>query len=118
MLAQKISRRAAGAGFDWDDLEGVWAKVHEEIDELKQTEPGSAEAADEIGDLLFTVVNVARKMGVDAESALRGTCAKFARRFADMERASAESGRPLDELDLDEWEELWRQAKSRESAES
>jgi tetrapyrrole methylase family protein/MazG family protein len=117
MLAQKISRRAAGAGFEWDDLDGVWDKVHEEIAELKATDPGSAEAADEIGDLLFTIVNVARKMGIDSESALRGTCAKFVRRFTDMEIASAEAGRPLGELDLDEWEELWKQAKYRESAE-
>jgi tetrapyrrole methylase family protein/MazG family protein len=116
MLAQKISRRAAGAGFEWDDLDGVWEKVDEEIDEVRATVPGSAEAAAEIGDLLFTVVNVARKMGVDAESALRGTCAKFERRFTGMETASAQAGRPLDELGADEWEELWRQAKEAESA--
>jgi tetrapyrrole methylase family protein/MazG family protein len=115
MLAQKISRRAASAGFDWEDLGGVWAKVHEEIDELKAADPGSPEAADEVGDLLFTVVNVARKMGIDAESALRGTCAKFVRRFGDMESANAGS-RALDELDLAEWEDLWRQAKAKESA--
>jgi len=116
MLAQKISRRAAGAGFDWEDVDGVWEKVHEEIDELKESEHGSPEAADEVGDLLFTVVNVARKMGVDAESALRGTCAKFVRRFSHMEAASAQEGRALDELDLAAWEELWQQAKQEESA--
>jgi len=115
MLAQKISRRAAGAGFDWEDVDGVWEKVHEEIDELRAAEHGSLEAADEVGDLLFTVVNVARKMGVDAESALRGTCAKFARRFAHMEAVSAQQGRALDELDLASWEELWQQAKQKES---
>jgi len=116
MLAQKISRRAAGAGFDWEDVDGVWAKVHEEMDELRSADRGTPEAADEVGDLLFTVVNVARKMGVDAESALRGTCAKFASRFSDMESVSAEQGRSLDELDLAAWEELWQQAKQKESA--
>lgn len=116
MLAQKISRRAASAGFDWEDVSGVWDKVHEEIDELKAAQPGSADAAAEVGDLLFTVVNVARKLGVDAESALRGTCAKFVRRFRDMEEASAERGHALDELDLAAWEELWQQAKRKEAA--
>lgn len=116
MYAQKISRRAAGAGFDWDDIDGVWAKVHEEIDELKATEAGSPEAADEVGDLLFTVVNVARKLGVDAEDALRRMCVRFERRFEDMERAVAERETDFHDLDLGEMEELWQQAKHRESA--
>lgn len=116
MYAQKISRRAAGAGFDWEDIDGVWAKVHEEIDELKATDAGSPEAADEVGDLLFTVVNVARKLGVDAEDALRRMCVRFERRFGDMERAVAERGADFHDLDLDEMEELWQQAKHKESA--
>ena len=116
MRAQKISRRAAGVGFEWEDLDGVWAKVHEEIDELKAAEPGSAHAAEELGDLLFTIVNVARHMGIDAESALRGTCDKFVGRFEDMERSASSSGRPLGELLAGEWEILWEQAKHRESA--
>ncbi len=98
MRAQKISRRAAGVGFEWEDIDGVWAKVHEEIDELKATEHGTPEAEDELGDLLFTVVNVARKMGVDAEAALRRTCEKFSGRFEDMETAAAAAGRPLEDL--------------------
>lgn len=116
MYAQKISRRAAGAGFDWEDIDGVWAKVHEEIDELKATEAGSPEAADEVGDLLFTVVNVARKLGVDSEDALRRMCVRFERRFEDMERVVAERGVDLHDLDLGEMEELWQQAKRKESA--
>ena len=116
MRAQKISRRAANAGFEWEDLGGVWAKVHEEIDELKAAEPGTAHAEEELGDLLFTVVNVARHMGIDAESALRGTCAKFMRRFEGMEAAVADSGRPLEELQAHEWEILWGHAKEAESA--
>jgi tetrapyrrole methylase family protein/MazG family protein len=118
MRAQKISRRAAGVGFEWEDLGGVWAKVHEEIDELKATEPGSAEAEDELGDLLFTVVNVARKMGIDAESALRRTCLKFKGRFEAMEESAEASGRALEDLAPEEWEALWAAAKSRLAAEA
>jgi tetrapyrrole methylase family protein/MazG family protein len=118
MRAQKISRRAAGVGFEWEDLGGVWAKVHEEIDELKATEPGSAEAEDELGDLLFTVVNVARKMGIDAESALRRTCIKFKGRFEAMEESAEASGRALEDLAPEEWEALWVAAKSRLAAEA
>lgn len=115
MRAQKISRRAAGVGFEWEHLDDVWAKVHEEIDELRAAEPGSADAEDELGDLLFTVVNVARHMDIDAESALRDMCVRFVRRFEDMERTAAERGRDLQGLGPSEWEELWGQAKQRES---
>lgn len=115
MRAQKISRRAAGVGFEWEHLDDVWAKVHEEIDELKSAEPGSANAEDELGDLLFTVVNVARRMGIDAESALRDTCVRFVRRFEEMERVAAQGDRSLEDLGPLEWEELWGQAKRRES---
>ncbi len=118
MRAQKISRRAAGVGFEWEDLDGVWAKVHEEIDELKAAERGSPEAAAELGDLLFTVVNVARHLGIDAETALRGTCVRFTGRFESMERAAAEASRPLGELQPHEWEILWQRAKREESAAS
>ena len=111
MLAQTISRKAVSVGFEWDSLEGVWAKVHEEIDELKAEEPGSPEAADEIGDLLFTIVNLARKQGIDAETALRGTCDKFRSRWSAMEKAAAEEGTKLDELGLEAQEALWQAAK-------
>ena len=111
MLAQTISRKAVSAGFEWDSLEGVWAKVHEEIDELKAEEPGSPEAQDEIGDLLFTIVNLARKQGIDAETALRGTCEKFRRRWSAMERTAAEGGEALDALPLAAQEALWQAAK-------
>jgi len=114
MYAQKISRKAVAVGFEWETLEDVWAKVHEEIDELKATEPGSAEAVDEIGDLLFTVVNLARKQGIDAEMALRQTCEKFRARWSDMEGAAESMGRPMSDLALDEMEALWQQAKQRE----
>ena len=114
MWAQKISRRAVGVGFEWESLDAVWEKVHEEIDELKETEPGSPEAAGEIGDLLFTVVNLARKQGIDAEEALRATCRKFIGRFEDMERAATGAGSSVSEIDGIEMERLWRDAKGRE----
>lgn len=114
MLAQTISRKAVSAGFEWESLDGVWAKVHEELDELKAVSPGSVEAADEIGDVLFTIVNLARKQGIDAETALRGTCDKFRRRWSVMEEVAAGQGRDIAELDLDEQEGLWQQAKERE----
>jgi tetrapyrrole methylase family protein / MazG family protein len=115
-LAEKISRRAVGVGFEWETVEDVWDKVHEEIEELMETAPGSPEAEDELGDLLFTVVNVGRKMGVDPEQALRGACVKFTRRFTDMERVAAEMGADLAEMDTDDMEALWRRAKEGEHA--
>ncbi len=114
MYAQKISRRAAGAGFEWENIDGVWDKVAEEIDELKACAPGSPEAADEVGDLLFTVVNVARHLGIDSEDALRGTCAKFIRRFEDMETQAAGSGLVIGDMDTDALEQLWLEAKRKE----
>jgi len=111
MAAQQISRKAVSAGFEWETLDDVWAKVHEEIDELKATEPGSPEAADEIGDVLFTVVNLARKQGIDAETALRGTCDKFRSRWSAMEEAAAVQGRNVSELSLAQQEALWQDAK-------
>ena len=111
MLAQTISRKAVSAGFEWETLDGVWDKVHEELDELRATEPGSPEAADEIGDVLFTVVNLARKQGIDAETALRATCDKFRSRWSAMEELSAGEGRLVEQLSLDEQEALWQQAK-------
>jgi tetrapyrrole methylase family protein/MazG family protein len=116
MLAQTISRKAVAAGFEWESLDGVWAKVHEEIDELKAVEPGSPEAEDEIGDLLFTIVNLARKQGIDAETALRGTCDKFRARWGSMEQVAATQGRDIAELSLAEQEGLWQRAKERETS--
>jgi tetrapyrrole methylase family protein/MazG family protein len=114
MLAQTISRKAVSAGFEWDTLDGVWDKVHEELDELRATKPGSPEAAEEIGDVLFTIVNLARKQGIDAESALRGTCDKFRRRWSAMEDAAHRQGRAVEEMPLEEQEALWQAAKAME----
>lgn len=127
MQAQKISRKAAAAGFDWDDVEGVWDKVEEEVEELKQAyacapkspngkiskeDPTLKEEAElELGDVLFSLVNVARKMGLDAEGALRATCEKFRKRWALMEEQAEQSGSAIEELSAQELEELWQQAK-------
>ncbi|MEM8876973.1 MAG: nucleoside triphosphate pyrophosphohydrolase [Pseudomonadota bacterium] len=114
--AQKISKRAAKAGFDWPDRAGVWAKLQEEIGELEQelndTPEDTTRIAEEIGDCLFALVNLARHSGVDADRALHGTNVKFARRFAEMERLVADQGRALEKLDLADQEALWQQAKA------
>ena len=127
MQAQKISRKAVSVGFEWDTLEDVWGKVDEEIAELrdafasapktdkgKVTEGAKAEVELEFGDVLFTLVNVARKMGVDAESALRASSAKFRRRWAFIEGAAWAQNRTVDELSMDEMQALWDEAKERE----
>jgi len=111
LLAQQISRKAVSAGFEWETLDGVWEKVHEELEELAAEEPGSPEAADEIGDVLFTIVNLARKQGIDAETALRKTCDKFRSRWSAMEESAAAVGREVSDLPLEEQEALWQQAK-------
>jgi tetrapyrrole methylase family protein/MazG family protein len=108
--AQSLGDRAARTGFDWPDLEGVLAKVGEEVAELRGVEDPEAQAQ-ELGDLLFTMVNVARWLGVDAESALRGTCDRFTRRYAAMEQAASARGIDLADLPLDEQDALWNRVK-------
>jgi tetrapyrrole methylase family protein/MazG family protein len=108
--AQSLGDRAARAGFDWPDLEGVLAKVGEEVAELRGVEDPEAQAQ-ELGDLLFAMVNVARWLGVDAESALRGTCDRFTRRYAAMEQAASARGIDLADLPLDEQDALWNRVK-------
>ena len=112
--AEKISKRAVGVGFEWESIDDVWEKFYEEIEELRETEPGSEEAAEEIGDALFTLVNVARKQGIDAEQALRGTCEKFTRRWEHMEAEANDRDLDLADLDIDALEEMWRSAKRAE----
>ena len=118
--AMTISRTAAAAGFEWDDLAGVWAKVHEELDELKEAVAAAQAGADrshaegELGDLLFTLVNVARWCSLDPEAGLAGTNHRFLDRFSRVEAALAGDlqGRGIREL-----EGLWRQAKAQIRAE-
>lgn len=109
--AQALGDRAARAGFDWPDLEGVLDKVGEELAELRDSADQEAQAQ-ELGDLLFSLVNVARWLEVDAESALRGTCDRFFHRYAQMERDARSQGLDLSALSLREQDALWDQAKS------
>ena len=111
LRAWKVSKKAAREGFDWKDHTDVWPKVHEEIDELKEAiESGDKAAAeDELGDLLFALVNLGRKLDLSAEEALVGTIERFSKRFRHMEKRA---GAPLKELTPEQWEALWVQAKA------
>ena len=111
MQAQKVSRKAAAVGFDWETTEDVWAKVAEERAEFDREEPGSEAREMEFGDILFALVNVARKEGIDAESALRASTAKFRTRWEAMEDVAYERGVALENLSTDELNDLWDEAK-------
>jgi tetrapyrrole methylase family protein / MazG family protein len=108
--ALEISRRAVRVGFEWPELKGVLDKVEEEIGEIKGA-ASQAEKADEIGDLLFTLVNYARWENVDAEAALREANLKFYRRFAKVEAMAKQRNKDLQKLSLKEWDGLWEEAK-------
>ena len=130
MEAYQLSTRAGYVGFEWERLEDVFSKLQEEVAELRaeagesQNELKSsnlsndsahrARLEDEIGDFLFTAVNVARYLGVDAESALRGTNRKFRRRFQRIERELAAAGKSPREATLAEMDALWDRAKEGE----
>lgn len=113
MRADKLQRRAARVGFDWPDIQGVIEKVGEEIEEVCD-ELGSDDRKrirEELGDLLFSCVNLARHAGVDAETALRDAAHKFESRFRAMERQSGQAGIALEDLDASALEDLWEWAK-------
>lgn len=132
MQAQKLSRKAAAAGFEWDSLDDVWGQVREEAEELREAYEAAPKTPDgkvtkeladrdlvaavemEFGDVLFALVNVARRMGVDAESALRASCAKFRHRWSFIESAAWAQGCDACDLSMDELESLWSQAKTQE----
>jgi ATP diphosphatase len=139
--AHKISSRAAHAGFDWPDIHGLFDKLHEEIQELREEvrrvpPPGPsprgqgvagahgqpipealrARLEDEVGDLLFVLVNIARYLSLDPESALRRTNRKFRRRFQAVEDSLRAAGKSLEDAPLEEMERLWQQAKRSEAA--
>ena len=139
MQAQKISKKAVAAGFEWETIDDIWDKVDEERAELiaayeaapksangKMLSPARAdeslippdprvEAAElELGDVLFCLVNVARRMGIDAEGALRASCAKFRRRWARVEQAARDQGESVEDLPMEQLEELWQKAKRAE----
>jgi uncharacterized protein YabN with tetrapyrrole methylase and pyrophosphatase domain len=137
--AQKLSSRAAQVGFDWPEVEGLFDKLHEETEELREhlkefpspgprpqgrgvassgrtvvPEPLQARLEEEVGDLFFVLVNIARYLSVDPESALRKTNRKFRRRFQWMEARLHEAGRSADDAPMEELESLWQQAKAHE----
>ncbi len=112
--AMELQRKASSVGFDWNDPRAVLRKIREEADEIEAAldRGDESELADETGDLLFALVNLARHVGVDPELALRGTNAKFERRFAYIERALATQGRSLESASLEEMDALWNEAKA------
>jgi len=116
LMASRLQERAAGVGFDWPDAAGPLAKVKEETGELER-EMGTADraaATRELGDLLFAVVNLARKLGIDPRAALEGANAKFVRRFEQVERLATERGVELGRATLEDLDRLWDEIKNGE----
>lgn len=114
LYAYKLQSKAAKVGFDWESVEGALEKISEEVDELRQARAGEGRIEDEVGDLLFAVVNVARHLDVDPELALKSTSNKFENRFRHMEERSSKEGRDLAEMSLREKDRLWDEAKEAE----
>lgn len=112
--SQAIQDRASGSGFDWEVFEGVLGKLSEELAELKASSSAEGRLG-EFGDVLFTLVNVARWLGLDAEEALRGANRRFLRRFQRMEELSRSQGRPFVRLTPDEMNRLWEEVKGEEA---
>lgn len=114
MQAQKVSRKAAALGFEWDTVDDVWAQVGSERAEFEREEPGSEARAMEFGDMLFALVNVARREGIDAESALRASTMKFRARWEAVERLAQARGTSVEELSTAELNRLWDEVKAGE----
>jgi len=121
MEAHQLSTKAARVGFDWERVEDIFDKLHEEVDELRaaitrhresESEEDHAGVREELGDLLFAVTNIARHLRVEPEAALKATNRKFRRRFRHIEEGLRERGRTFDAATLDEMEALWQEAKS------
>jgi XTP/dITP diphosphohydrolase len=112
--AYRMQEKAAGVGFDWDQMAGVMQKIEEELqefyDEVDRNDKASAEA--EFGDLLFSLVNYARFIGINPDDALSRTNQKFRSRFVDMEKKISERQIKMNQLKLDDWEKLWQEVKS------
>ncbi|AJG39869.1 pyrophosphatase [Thermotoga sp. RQ7] len=109
-MARRIQENAAQVGFDWDNIEGVYEKIEEELEELRKAR-STDEAEEELGDLLFSIVNLSRFLGIDPESALRKATRKFVERFRRMEEMIERDGLVLEELSLRELDEYWNRAK-------
>lgn len=113
-MAQKLGKKAARAGFNWNDIAQVWARLQEELDELAEaaTAGDPSHTAEELGDTLFVLTRLADWLGLDAETALREASARFRRRFGVVEAAAARQGRSLDAMSLDELMALWKTARN------
>lgn len=110
--AIRIQDKARGVGFDWEHRDQVWEKVQEELGELKaEVDAGSTKQADELGDVLFSIVNYARFLGIDPDEALERTNRKFIARFSAMETAVREDGRMLTDMVLEEMDRYWEKVK-------
>jgi tetrapyrrole methylase family protein/MazG family protein len=116
LRAFKLQKKAAKAGFDWESIDGVWPKLDEELAELREAAlTGDAKRIeDELGDLLFSVVNVARHLKVDPGVALTGTNAKFTRRFKHVERSMKDAHLPMDKAHFSDMDRFWDEAKKKE----
>ena len=112
--AEKVQHKAAKVGFDWDEISGALDKVREETAEVARAIDGDGDPSEELGDLLFAVVNVARFLKTDPEDAINRTTDKFIRRFAQVEQAAKDAGRSLSEMSLSEMDALWDAAKQKE----
>ena len=113
--AQKLQKRAAKQGFDWSDVQGVFKKIDEELEEVRQEIPAQnkEKLTEEIGDLLFTCVNLSRHLGVDAETALRQANRKFESRYTAMEQSAENNGDSFQSITAEQKEQLWQQAKAK-----
>ena len=109
-----MQHKAAKVGFDWDEISGALDKVREETAEVARAIDGDGDPSEELGDLLFAVVNVARFLKTDPEDAINRTTDKFIRRFAQVEQAAKDAGRSLSEMSLSEMDALWDAAKQKE----
>jgi MazG family protein len=116
MRAEKLQKRAAGVGFDWPDSAPVFAKIEEELDELRSAvkdDNSRSNITEELGDLLFSCVNLARHINVDSEMALRNSNRKFEARFHYIEQQIAARGKRIEDINLEELDSLWEQAKNK-----
>lgn len=116
LKASRLTEKAARVGFDWEKTDDIFAKIDEEVRELREAvdRGENEEIAHELGDLLFTIVNIARRMKIDAEQALQASNRKFTRRFEHIEQTLSESGKVFDDVSLAEMDALWDEAKKGE----
>ena len=117
LTASKLTSKAARVGFDWPSVDEIFGKLHEEVDELKDallhdsTDRASLRIEQEVGDLLFVAVNIARFLRIDPETALRKTNQKFVSRFQHIEHRLREAGKDFTQTNLEEMERFWQEAK-------